>query len=173
MRTPLSDLFRWYAIPPSPLHEIVQEAARKAGWTPPWGREEQQIKNKAAGEKSGRMRMGLAEIRRSVLSVARTRLNSKHRREPYSEDSIDALFEEYHSLLAEGAGENCAALAKNDNDLCLLVPLMLKGLSKADRQMTAQFAINVICLSSGWHIRWHDSAGAGAGGPGPTVEDKR
>jgi hypothetical protein len=133
MSKSLNDLFRWYGIPPSPLHWAVQEAARQEGWTPPWVREEQQSKKKTAGKKSGLMRAGRAEIRRSVIRVARARLNLYY--EPYANASIDALHKEYRNLVGEGSGENCASLAKNGNDLCLLVPLMLAGLSKADQQM--------------------------------------
>ena len=132
MSKSLNDLFRrWYGIPPSPLHLAVQEAARQEGWTPPWDREEQHSKKKMAGKKSGLMRAGRAEIRRSVIQIARARLKLFY--EPYAKASIDALHKEYRNLLGEGGGENCASLAKNGNDLCLLVPLMLAGLSKADQ----------------------------------------
>ena len=33
-----------------------------------------------------------------------------------------------------GGGKDCAALAKDQRDLCLLVPVMLQSLSEADRQ---------------------------------------
>ena len=131
MSTTPKDLFRPYGIPPSPLHEVVQEAARQAGWTPPWDREQQQRQKKLAGKQSGLRRAGLAQIRQSVVTVARTRLKSK--REPYSNASVDALGEEFRRLVADG-GKNCASLAKDKPDLCLLVPLMLGSLSEADRQ---------------------------------------
>ena len=131
MSTALEDLFRPYGIPPSPLHEVVQEAARRAGWTPPWDREEQQRQKKLAGKQSGVRRAGLTQIRRSVVKVARTRLKSK--RAPYSNASVDALDEEFRRLVADG-GKNCASLARDKRDLCLLVPLMLGSLSGAERQ---------------------------------------
>ena len=131
MSTTLEDLFRPYGIPPSPLHEVVQEAARRAGWIPPWDREQQQRQKKLAGKQSGVRRAGLTQIRRSVLKVARTRLKSK--RAPYSNASVDALDEEFRRLVA-GGGKDCAALAKDQRDLCLLVPVMLQSLSEADRQ---------------------------------------
>jgi hypothetical protein len=31
-----TDLLRPYGIPPTPLHEVLHEAARRAGWTPPY-----------------------------------------------------------------------------------------------------------------------------------------
>jgi hypothetical protein len=131
MSTTLEDLFRPYGIPPSPLHEVVQEAARRAGWTPPWDCEEQRRQKKLAGEQSGIRRAGLAQIRQSVVKVARMRLKSKH--QPYSDASVAALIEEFRRLVADG-GKNCASLAKDKRDLCLLVPLMLGSLSEADRQ---------------------------------------
>ena len=112
--TTLEDLFRPYGIPPSPLHEVVQEAARRAGWTPPWDREEKQRQKKLAGKQSGVRRAGLTQIRRSVVKVARTRLKSK--RAPYSNASVDALDEEFRRLVADG-GKNCASLARDKRDL--------------------------------------------------------
>ena len=131
MSTTLEDLFRPYGIPPSPLHEVVQEAARRAGWTPPWDREQQQRQKKLAGKQSGVRRAGLTQIRRSVVKIARTRLKSK--RAPYSNASVDALDEEFRRLVADG-GKNCASLARDKRDLCRLVPLMLGSLSEAERQ---------------------------------------
>jgi hypothetical protein len=132
MSTALEDLFRPYGIPPSPLHEVVQEAARRAGWTPPWVHEQQQRQKKSAGKQSGRSRAGLASIRRSIVTIARTRQASKFA--PYANDSIDALEKGYRALLGNGGGENCATLAKGKNDLCLLVPLILASCSTANRE---------------------------------------
>ena len=132
MSTTLKDLFRPYGIPPSPLHEVVQEAARQAGWIPPWDREQQQRQKKSAGKQSGLSRAGLASIRQSIVKIARTRLTSKY--EPYSNASVDALEEEYHALLGDGGGENCATLAKDKNDLCLLVPLILASFRGRPRE---------------------------------------
>ena len=133
MSTDLTDLFRRPgAIPQSPLHAAVQEAARQAGWIPPWEREEQQRQKKLAGRQSGIKRAGLASICRSIVTVARARLKSKYA--PYANDSIDALEEEYHALLGNGGGENCETLAKGKNDLCLLVPLILASRSTTERK---------------------------------------
>ena len=130
MSTPLNDLFRLYAIPPSPLHEAVQEAARQEGWTPPGDHEEQQSQKKTAGERSGLMRGGRAEIRRSLIEAARARLKSaSHRRQPFSIHSIRALEKEYLSLFAE---DGC--------DPDSLIPLMLAALSKTDRQVLIKMA---------------------------------
>ena len=132
MSTNLADLFRRYAIPPSPLHAAAQEAARQAGWTPPWDREKQQNQKKVAGKKSGASRAALGQIRRSIVSVARMRVKSKYA--PYSNASIDALEKEYRVLLGNGRGEDCASLVKDKYDPSWLVPLMLEACSEADQQ---------------------------------------
>jgi hypothetical protein len=116
------DLFRWYGIPPSPLHAAVQEAARQAGWTPPWDRDEQRAKKKVAGKKSGASRAGLAHMRHSLLRAARMRLKPQYRKQPYATESIAAIQTEYQKLLAESG-------APND----LVVMIMLSVLSEADR----------------------------------------
>jgi hypothetical protein len=35
-RSQLVDLFQPFGIPPTPLHEVVQNVAIEAGWIPPW-----------------------------------------------------------------------------------------------------------------------------------------
>ena len=120
----LVDLFRPYGIKPTPLHEAVQEAAKKAGWTAPWDRYAEQLNKKAAGEKSGRARAGLAMMRRSLLREAHARLKPARRLHPFSIYSIDDLHEEYLRLLAPDA-----------KNLGLLVPLMLAALSENDQQI--------------------------------------
>ena len=45
----LSDLFRPYAIPPSRLHEAIQQAAEQAGWLPPFQRKQLEKQKVAAG----------------------------------------------------------------------------------------------------------------------------
>jgi hypothetical protein len=99
--TPLVELFEWYAFPPSPLHETIQLAAKQAGWIPPWDREERQTQTKTAGQKSGSMRAGRAEIRRYFVKVAFERLKPANQMQPYSDHSLDALEVEYRRLLAE------------------------------------------------------------------------
>jgi hypothetical protein len=68
---PFAKFFQSYGIPPTPLHEALQEAARQAGWTAPWDREEQKTERdregqktqkKVAGKKSGSMRAFRAKI---------------------------------------------------------------------------------------------------------------
>jgi hypothetical protein len=123
----LNDLFHLYAIPPSPLHEAVQEAARQEGWTPPWDHEEQhrqqQTQKKTAGRRSAIMRAGRAQIRVSLIELARGRLDPEHRYAPYSKPALDSLREEYCKLLTDG-----------DNDPNVIIPLMLSALSETDRK---------------------------------------
>jgi len=132
MNTKLVDLFRWYAIPPSALHEVVQAAARQAGWTPPWDHEEQRSKKRNAGKRSGQTRGGLASMRRSLIKVARARLTPEQRRQPYKNDSIEALCEEYRKLLDEGSGDDLDLRRSAWDDL---LPFMLAALSESDRRM--------------------------------------
>lgn len=101
MGKPLNELFRQYAIPPSPLHWAVQEAAKQEGWSPPWDREEQLAKKKAAGKHSALMRAGRANIRRHFVRVAFDLLPLKNRTEPFSVKSIRALEEAYRGLFTE------------------------------------------------------------------------
>ncbi len=96
MSTPPKDLFKRYATPPTRLHDAVQGRAREAGWTAPWDREEQQ---KTAGKKSGRLRAERAEIRRIFVKAAFKGLKPSYQMQPFSNDSIKALQEEYLNLL--------------------------------------------------------------------------
>jgi hypothetical protein len=45
----LVDLFRPYALAPTPLHAAIQVAAREAGWAPPWAMAARKSKNQIAG----------------------------------------------------------------------------------------------------------------------------
>ena len=93
MSTSLRDLFRCYAIP-SPLHKAVQEAARQEGWTPPWDRDgrHEEHRKKRAGKTSGLVRGWRADLRRTLVQAAHRQLKpTAYQRQPYSEQSIDAL----------------------------------------------------------------------------------
>jgi hypothetical protein len=131
MSADLTDLLRHPGAIPDSL-DMLQETVRQAGWIPPWEREKQRHQKKLAGKQSGFIRAGVTSIRRSIVYVARYRLESKYA--PYANASIDALEEEYHALLGDGGGENCAALAKGKHDLCLSVPDMLSSRSPAERK---------------------------------------
>jgi hypothetical protein len=134
MSMSLKDLFSRYAIPPSPLHEAVQAAARQAGWAPPWDREEQhkeqQNKKKMMGKNSGLLRAWYVDLRRSLIPAARTQLKPTNILEPYAVGSIDALKKQYLELLAEG-GNN---LTEGGDDFVSLIPSLLAELPKTHRQ---------------------------------------
>jgi hypothetical protein len=123
----LVGLFRPYGIPPTPLHEAVQEAATKAGWIAPWDRYAQQLKKKEAGKKSGRARAGLAMLRHSLVREAHARLKPAYRFHPSSTSSIHELHQEYLQLLAPGA-----------KDLGFLVSFILGALSENDRKILSE-----------------------------------
>jgi len=105
MRSSHKDLFHRFKSPPSPIHKEVQRRAKEAGWTPPWDREEQQkeqqYQKEAAGKKSGRVRRKRAELRHQIIEAAYARLNTAHKHQPYSRNSIDALLRQYLSLLGK------------------------------------------------------------------------
>jgi hypothetical protein len=116
--SPLAELFRPYAIPPTPA---VQEAARQEGWVPPWDREFPEIQKKEAGKRSGAMRAGLAGIRRSLVREAHALLGPTYRLHPFSIYSIEALRNEYLRLLDPtaknlGVVTSCMLAALSDND---------------------------------------------------------
>jgi hypothetical protein len=126
--TPLRDLFRWYAIPPSNLHETVQLAARAEGWLPPWEQQEQQEKRSKAGKRSAMIRGGRAEMRRSIIAYARTRLRPRQRSEPYSNTALTALRAVYDDLLRKNANDPDAIVSGIHS---VLSPTDLKFLKKA------------------------------------------
>ena len=111
----LRDLFRWYGIPPSPLHSVLQDAARQAGWTPPWERKEhrkeQTTAKKLAGKKSAHLRAGRASIRRIFVKEAFERLKPTHKFEPSAGESLTALMCSYREVLAE-SGDDAASMMK-------------------------------------------------------------
>jgi hypothetical protein len=119
----LRELFQCHAIPPTPLHEAIQEAARQEGWTPPWNHEAQRAQKAAAGERSGVSRRGRADIRLSIIGLARMRISPEHRREPYSKAAIAALRREYDNLMSKSA-----------DDPDPLISGMLSALSPTDRK---------------------------------------
>ena len=122
-----AEYFQWHAILPTRLHHALQEAAKQAGWVPPWDREDQEVQKKEAGKRSGAMRAGLAGIRLSLVRQAHLRLKPTYQAHPFSNDSIDALHKEYRQILAPGA-----------KNLGVLVPLILAVLSENDREVLSK-----------------------------------
>jgi hypothetical protein len=120
--TALRDLFE-HVIPPSPLHQAIQDAAREAGWSPPWELPDQTASRKKAGKSSGASRKGRKEIRRSLLTLARMQLSPEHRRTPYSDAAFEALRTQYEHLLSKGS-----------DDPDPLISGILSALSATDRK---------------------------------------
>jgi hypothetical protein len=124
-RSQLLDLFQCFAIPPTPLHELLQNTAIEAGWIPPWELEKQVLQKKKAGKKSGIRRAGLRDMRRSLVYFALVQLNPP---KPYSNASFQALRTRYDHFLTRN---------KNDPDpilsgiLSALIPADIKHLREA------------------------------------------
>jgi hypothetical protein len=102
--TTLRDLFE-HVLPPSPLHQAVQHAARQAGWSPPWELPDQTSNRQKAGKSSGVSRGGRMGLRRSLLMLARMQLSPEHRRTPYSNAAFGALRTQYDYLLSKGVDD--------------------------------------------------------------------
>jgi hypothetical protein len=124
-RSQLLDLFQWFAIAPTPLHELLQNTAIEAGWIPPWELEKQALQKKKAGKKSGISRGGLRVMRRALVYHALEQLNPP---KPYSNASFQALRTLYDHFLTRN---------KNDPDpilsgiLSALTPADIKHLREA------------------------------------------
>jgi hypothetical protein len=96
----LLDLFRPFGIPPSPVHEAVQNAAIEAGWIPPWATlaaktKSQIVANRVAAKKSGKARRGRADLRLIFVKAAYDSLKPAYRLEPFADDSLDELIKAY------------------------------------------------------------------------------
>jgi hypothetical protein len=129
--TPLVEYFRPYGIPPSWVHEALQEAAMQAGWIPPLDVKVQRDKKKEAGKRSGRTRAGRAQMRLSFLNLARARLTPEQRLSPYSEASINALKAEYRTLLTA-------------SDPGIFVSTMLSVLSEIDLEFLKRASLETL-----------------------------
>jgi hypothetical protein len=122
------DYFRWDGIPPTRLHEALQDGARQAGWTAPWELKDQKPQKKKAGKRSGISRGGRMEIRRSLVYNALRQLNPKHQTKPYSNTSLEALRRKYDHLLTRNADDPDPILS---GILSALTPADLKALKRA------------------------------------------
>ena len=95
---PLLELFAG-VIPSSPLAHVLREIAQQQGWAPPWEYEAQKANKKKAGVRSGISRASRAQIRLSLIKIARARLSPEQRRSPHATDSIDKLCREFRKLI--------------------------------------------------------------------------
>src|SRR5689334_21449029 len=104
---PLEDLisalvpFFRYAVPATQFQLAFQEAAKRAGWLPAWDRIDARAQKSSAGINSGVSRAEKQELRRQIVKRAYERLKPTPRLQPYSNQSVDALVQEYKRLLAE------------------------------------------------------------------------
>jgi hypothetical protein len=114
-----------FGIPPSPSQQVLWEAAKEAGWKPPWEFKDQTQQKKKAGKKSGISRGGRMEIRRSLVYNAHTQLKPKYQRNPYSNTSLEALRRKYDHLLTRNA---------DDPELDPILSGILSALTPADRR---------------------------------------
>jgi hypothetical protein len=126
----LVDLFRQspFGIPPSPLQQIFQEAAKEAGWIPPSELERQSDQKRKAGERSGISRSGRKEVRLSLVWYALRQLSPKYQRNPYSNASLEALRKKYDYLIKKNADDPDPILS---GILSALTPADRKALKKA------------------------------------------
>jgi hypothetical protein len=114
-----------FGIPPSPSQQVLWEAAKEAGWIPPWELENQREKKKKAGKTSGTSRRGRKEIRLSLVWHALRQLSPKYRRNPYSNASLEALRKKYDYSLTKNA---------DDPALDPILSGILSALTPADRK---------------------------------------
>jgi hypothetical protein len=105
------------AVPETKLHELYQEAAKRAGWIAPWERAQARARKIGAGKKSGAARTARQEVRRFFVDAAFQRLKPAFRAQPYSDHSITALVKEYKTVLTE-----CAKREGRDAKDLLLTP---------------------------------------------------
>jgi hypothetical protein len=82
-------LLRPRGIPPSPLHEILQEAARQAGWTLPSAKAQNRQKV-AARARTVQREQDLA-VRRIAVACCFKRLPARLQRRPQSTATVQAI----------------------------------------------------------------------------------
>jgi hypothetical protein len=75
----LVEAFRPFAIPCSPLQELVQDAARQAGWRPP-AATETRLKQQIAGHERARQRQELMGFRRVFVAIAFRNLSNSRKK---------------------------------------------------------------------------------------------
>jgi hypothetical protein len=76
----------------------------EAGWIPPWDNSLEKAKSKiagkkakskVAGKKSGSLRKGRADVRLLFVKAAFESLKPAFRKQPFADQSLDALMEQY------------------------------------------------------------------------------
>lgn len=84
-----AELLQPYGIPPTPLHDVLREAAKRAGWTPPYTKARPRQQAAARGRTIQR-EQDLA-LRRVLVSFIFKKLQRWHRANPASLGTAQAI----------------------------------------------------------------------------------
>jgi hypothetical protein len=138
----LTEYFRPYGIPPTPIHEVLQQAAERAGWMPPQQLETQRAQKVAAARKSAASRAGLKQIGCSLVMAAREQLPPKYRKNLHSSEALTALHHKFRGFFEEGDhGFIVAAI------LAILPPADRERLKRTKRNTVVAYLKRIIRLS--------------------------
>jgi hypothetical protein len=91
-----AELLKPHAIPPTPLHEVLCEAAKRAGWTPPSAKGRRRQKTAARGRTIQREK-DLA-VRRVLVAGFFKRLRARLRAKPGSTGTAQAIIRQLDAL---------------------------------------------------------------------------
>ena len=116
-----AELLQPYGIPPTPLHEVLHEAARRAGWTPPYGKPRSRQQAAARGRTIQR-EQDLA-LRRVLVSYLFKQLRAGVRARPSSLGTAQAIigrleelpFERKPPITVRTIQEDIRFMRKNGN----------------------------------------------------------
>jgi hypothetical protein len=92
-------LFRPYGIPPTPLHEVLQEAAKKAGWRPPSAKVRH--RQQAAARGRALQREEDLALRRIFVAHAFKNLPQRLKQKPSSTGTAQAIIGRLEDLPLE------------------------------------------------------------------------
>jgi hypothetical protein len=116
-----ADLLRPYGIPSTPLHEVLHEAAKRAGWTPPSPKA--QHRQQVAANGRTRQREEDLAIRRILVSYEFKTLPTRLRSKPSSTGTAQAIigrleelpFERKPPMTVRTIQEDIRYMRKNGN----------------------------------------------------------
>jgi hypothetical protein len=91
-----TELLRPYGIPPTPDHEVLHEAAKQAGWTPPSS--EPQHRQQAAGRGRAIQRAEAQAHRRVLVAHLFKKLSPALRAKPSSQGTALAIIRQLKKL---------------------------------------------------------------------------
>jgi hypothetical protein len=117
----LAPLFRPYAVPPSLLHEALQEAAKRAGWRPPSAKSQAHQSNAARGAVAKRQQS--VHFRRVLVAFQFKKLSRNLQSKYQSQGTADAIIGRLSamklgaqlSLSARTVKADLKAMRKNGN----------------------------------------------------------